>query len=197
MGEPVFAPTTFSYEAVIDFASGDFSIDARAMAGCVTDDVPNGALPISAGQSLVKTVYAKDPTTELQQAYQVTVKKLNGAETSLQSLRVVGGQLDPSPFKPFETREYTVHLSLRQDLVTVAYVLRDEGQRLAFTADTLMPTPSPSMPTPSPTQQNTSNSTPAKRRLVELGQLTRTGELQHIERSKSFLLAVGQSRRVV
>lgn len=206
---PPFAPGTFAYDAVLDFAMPGFSVDARAQDGCEADGVPNEAIPVQVAGAYTLTVFASfakstDPTAR--QAYVLKVTRLSGAETELQYLRVASAQLQPT-FSP-EVRGYAATMDVSQDLIRVSYVPRDNGQQLllaassedAFVPPTMLPT---LVPTRTPTREPTAVPITARRLTAAAAEVAAgsawgagAGEVQYLERTRSFLVDPGRGRSV-
>lgn len=183
---PAFSPTEFGYTAVLDFSMDSFSIDAKAVAGCEVSGLPNRAVaapPAPVGGQETPTllnIYARETVSGEEQGYRIEVSKLGGSETMVKNLSVIGGTMNP-PFKPEDRGPYAVSLAIGYDLIEVAYVLQDNGQKVSSKANP------ESLPTSTP---QPSAGYPATRRLEE------AGETQYHERRQTFPVDVGRLRHV-
>jgi len=186
---PPFAPDTFAYSATLDFSSTFYDVDALAQSGCEVDSVPTQNVDVEPGASSALTVYAKDPETEERQAYVFTVTRMIGTETTVQALRIAGATLIPE-FTP-EVRAYAVDLGLGYETIKITYKLMDVGQKLRMTASQQV-----SAGTSLDLASTTVDLTPSGGFGAETRRLLSTGETQYLERSQSFLIDVGSSRRV-
>lgn len=124
--KPCFAPDIYHYDATLDFAMDSVSADVVPAPGSVTDGVPIHAIPVQRGGVHQLIIYAKSPGCH--QAYTVKVKRLNGSETEVSTLRIDGAILQPDFWHT--VREYTAQLPLDQELVRIMYVLQDNGQKV-------------------------------------------------------------------
>mmetsp|Transcript_158859 Transcript_158859/g.505825 ORF Transcript_158859/g.505825 Transcript_158859/m.505825 type:complete len:366 (+) Transcript_158859:167-1264(+) len=181
---PVFQPSTFVYSATLDWAMDAFSVDAVAHPGCEADKVPFRAISVPKGETYQITIFAKAQNSTVTQAYAIRVKRLDGTETELKTLRILGAQLSPE----FNggLREYTATMVVALEFVNVAYVLLDAGQKVHITA-----------------AAQTGSGGNVSRRLQMLGEQLQagaqtarvTGEVQDFERTQLFPIDQGHSRR--
>mmetsp|Transcript_59923 Transcript_59923/g.104823 ORF Transcript_59923/g.104823 Transcript_59923/m.104823 type:complete len:418 (+) Transcript_59923:65-1318(+) len=177
---PPFSPTTYTYAATLDFAMESFSVDVRPADGCEVDDAPNAEIEVTRGASTQLSIFARDPHTEDRQQYQIKVRRLEGAETEVNSLRIPGAELKPA-FSP-EIRDYKAFLELKHDMATLSYVVQDNGQLILCTAE----------------EQHLPGDQAAGRRLQGAGSSsTQTvGEVQYREHHQAFPIDVSHIRRV-
>jgi hypothetical protein len=174
---PAFDANTFTYTATLEFGMDSFYIDAIAKPGCVTDKAPIAVIPVPIGSSKQLTIFAKDPKTDTRQAYEIQVKRMQGSETLLRSLRVGGASLSPE-FNPNVDR-YTATLALGYDIATLAYTLADNGQMVHCAATAQQPL-----------ADIPSDGSSSSRRLLA------TGEVQFRENHQSFPIDVGFKRQL-
>jgi len=160
-------------------------VDAVAHPGCEADKVPFRAISVPKGETYQITIFAKAQNSTVTQAYAIRVKRLDGTETELKTLRILGAQLSPE----FNggLREYTTTMVVAREFVNVAYVLLDAGQKVHITA-----------------AAQTGSGGNVSRRLQMLGEQLQagaqtarvTGEVQDFERTQLFPIDQGHSRRL-
>lgn len=177
---PPFAPSTYMYAATLDFSMEAFSVDVRPGEGCEVDDAPNAEIEVRRGGSTQLSIFARDPHTDDRQQYQIKVRRLEGAETELNSLRIRGAELKPA-FSP-AIRDYKAFLELTHDMATLSYVVQDNGQLILCTAE----------------EQHARSDQAVSRRLQGSGQSSAwtAGELQYREHQQAFPIDIGHIRRV-
>lgn len=183
---PMFSPDHYKYEATLDFGMVDFSTEAVASKGCVTDGIPNQAVSVKKGDAYPLTVYAKGQDSY--QAYTVRITRLRGSETDLQDMRIEGATLNPG-FYP-SVRSYEASLDLDQDFIRLVYVLRDNGQKVRCRASPQVVVPVPSAPEPTPLP-------PGELPIGGARRLLDVGEVQRWERYQSFPVDVNSRRSVL
>lgn len=130
--DPPFDPGHTNYRIKLDWSAEAFSVDARPDTGCGVDGVPPSPVPVPIGGSSEIMLFALHQETGEKREYMVKAFRMLGSETELRSLEVIGGELSP----PFDerTREYTVKLSLAQDIARIEYGLIDSEQRITGSA---------------------------------------------------------------
>merc|ERR1719498_1032042 len=80
---PAFDPDTYTYAATLEFGMDAFYVDAVPGLGCETDQAPIALLPVDPGGVKQLTIFAKDPKTDLRQAYNIRVTRMRGSETEV------------------------------------------------------------------------------------------------------------------
>ncbi|CAJ1335901.1 unnamed protein product, partial [Effrenium voratum] len=170
---------TKSYDATLDFSMESFSVNVRPDTGCEDEGVPKEPTAVEIGGDVTLKFYAKHAESGHKETYSVTVKRLLGSETQLQSLEVQHGKLTPFPFSP-EVRVYRVTLDLEADMIKVLYRLRDNEQRLRVEAG--------------PEEMLGARRLGVLERDVDLH--PPSGEVQYKDVATSFMLDVGYERRI-
>jgi len=178
---PRFSPSTFKYFATLDFAMDSFSVDALPADGCQVDGVPNQAILVGRGLTYRQMLWARNLHGQKRQKYEVTIKRLGGSETEVQSLRINGAILTPA-FTP-QVRKYKADLAIGYDLIKLDYELRDSGQKVRCRS----------------AEQELVPASAVSQRLLATApgrSLKRVGEVQYYERYQAFPIDAGYRRTV-
>mmetsp|Transcript_57672 Transcript_57672/g.126395 ORF Transcript_57672/g.126395 Transcript_57672/m.126395 type:complete len:297 (+) Transcript_57672:28-918(+) len=129
---PSGSAAPWAYRAQLDYNMQGFVIIAEAETGCKVVGLPTSSTSIDPGSNIslplrVVSTEGKPPST-----YSVAVARSAGSSTKLASLVMDGAFIVPG-FQP-DTRSYDVFLDVAQDVLTLRYVVEDNGQAVGVQA---------------------------------------------------------------
>jgi len=125
---PPFQPGHYVYQAFLDFAAGNFAVDAAGEPGMavVNQEALQTTHMMPPGETSHVEIRVQSLKTKIQMQYSVAVHRLSGRDIKIRSLELPGTAITPM-FDPSIT-DYYVKLPTEQEFLNVRFVPWDTGQ---------------------------------------------------------------------